>query len=457
MLMHHGLAKLIRRTAAPAVERATFAEQEAFVTDPSERKAALCSRRAGKSHALAEWFDRGATPGTLSLYVALSSGSARLILWPALRGISERYGLGLVLREERGQQMVCWPNGHRLWLAGCPDRSEIEKFRGLALRRAAVDEAQAFGGWLEMLTEDVLTPALGDLRGQLALTGTPGPIAAGTFHEATTGRGWSVHHWTVAENPFFPAGAEWRAGIRAARGWTEDHPTYRREYLGEWVQDADALVFPFDYSRNAHAGPLPEGPWRYVLACDLGYVDSTAFVELAYRHDHPDVHIVRAWKRERLIPSAFAATVDGLRKKRPYAAIVCDTGGLGKGYAEELRQRYAVPVVAAEKQAKRGAIELMRGDLRAGTVKVHASECAPLLDEWGALQWSEDRTGIDERTPDHCADAALYGFRECRSHYKPAEDDPKPNSPEWWAREQRQLREAEKRKQAQRLQDRWRR
>lgn len=454
MIRTSTLTALCGESSGAALVDGLFRQQRRFVLDPSPRKAALCSRRAGKSYGLAAWFALGASthPGALSLYVAQSSNAAKLILWPALRALSDRHALGVRLREDRGQLMASWPNGHRLWLAGCSDAAEVDRFRGPAYRRAAIDEAQSYGAWLATLVEDVIAPALGDCAGELALCGTPGPNASGYYYVVTTGDGgpqWPTHRWTLAKNPHFQGGRgrTYRAQVRAARGWSVEHPTYQREWMGRWVQDAGALVYPYQGARNGHVGALPEGDWRHVLALDLGYVDDTAFAELAWRVGHPEVYVIRAWKRRGLIPSAVAAQVAQLvderrRAGRPYTRVVADTGGLGRGYASELSERYGVAVEAAEKRDRRGAIEMMRGDLLSGVVRVVVADCGPLLDEWSVLEWDDERSDVREGLADHCSDAALYGFRACAPRYRPVEDAPADGTAAWWQREQAREREA---------------
>mgnify|MGYP000361362497 FL=1 len=48
-----------REKEAPYMQ-ALFGSQKAFATDTSRKKAALCSRRAGKSEAIAAWLLEGA-------------------------------------------------------------------------------------------------------------------------------------------------------------------------------------------------------------------------------------------------------------------------------------------------------------------------------------------------------------------------------------------------------------
>jgi hypothetical protein len=446
------LAELARRRedaaarASNAAPRLAFIEalhplQRAFVADKSRQKAALCGRRSGKSYGIAAWLLEGGytDPGGLSVYIARSKGDARMILWPdVLEPMGQRFNLGLRLREVDNQLMVCLPNGHRIWLAGCKDVSEVGKFRGKKYRRACVDEAQELP-FLGTLIDDSLQWALIDKKGELCVAGTPSPVPAGYFYTATTGDGgtaWPTHSWTILDNPHIPDAAAELDGMRKRHGWDESHPSYLREAMAKWVRDEGALVYPYDGERNAWDGELLEGSeYIWALGVDVGYADSTAFVVACCRKRHPEVFIVEAWKRAGLIPSAVAAHVERLRKDHPIGMVVVDEGGIGKGYAEEMRKTYGVPCQPAEKTRKRAYQELTAGELRAGSVKINPRTSRDLIDELALLQWAPDRAAEDDRFENHAADAFLYVTRALRPWYRPELEPPKPGTPEHLAAE----------------------
>jgi hypothetical protein len=418
-------------------------KQRLFVCDQSRRKVALCSRRAGKSHGILAWLIDGALddPGGLSVYVARSKGDARRILQPAIDHFSKLYPeLQLKLREIDNQLLlVVGIVRHSIWLAGCKDQSEVGKFRGSKYKRVAIDEAQEYGAFLRELVTDAFEPALIDKAGHLLLAGTPSPIPAGLFYEASTGDGspqWPTHHWTIFDNPHIPNAEAEVQLFCTTYALDRSSATYRREYLGEWVRDEGVLVYPYSANINScFAHDVPEGG-HLVLSLDFGVVDATAFTLLKTIPGAPEVWALRSWSRSGLIPSAVAAHVELLIKEHGMGMqIVGDEGGLGKGYAEEMRQRYGIGITAAEKTKKRAFQEIAAGELRSGTIKIVASECRQLIDEMCLLQWAPGKLKEDERFENHCCDSLLYGVRAARAWYRPELEPPKPGTPEWWAAE----------------------
>jgi hypothetical protein len=80
-----------------------------------------------------------------------------------------------------------------------------------------------------------------------------------------------------------------------------------------------------------------------------------------------------------------------------------------------------VYVEPAKKSEKRAHIETVRGELLSGSLKVCSQGCQPLLDEWAALVWNEDKSAPDDRFEDHASDACLYLMRELCPVYRPLE------------------------------------
>lgn len=415
-----------------------FPKQRRFVEDKSRLIAAKCSRRAGKSHGAATKLVIAALkfPGSTPLYVTMARERAKQIIWPALEEINERYNLEMDFKLHTGE--VRFPNGSIILISGAGSRREVEKCRGLKYPVVIVDEAQVFSKDLfDYMVDEVFAPAVLDYRGQIMATGTPNAACAGAFFDITTGaeQGWSIHEWTLDDNPFLfkslesgeddPPFADMLEEelelICKRRGWTRQHSGFLREYRGMWVRDDSDLVFAVDPNNIYVSGLDPTVDWEYVLGVDVGYEDPMAFVVLAYSEDNGQVVVVESYTEEHMIPSQAAAEVQRIMERYPRIDdVVVDAGGAGKGYAEEMKQRWDIPVIAAKKTEKTVYLEFLNGDLRTGALKV-LDTCRGLVQEMSLLQWNsrkKDR-GVfdyDKAYADHQCDALLYAWRLCRHH-----------------------------------------
>ena len=401
-----------------------FGPQREFVNDASKSKIAVCSRRAGKSFGVAHMLLNAGLKHERSIvpYITLTRDTGKDILWPALRSIGDACNLPLRYRENTGD--VVLPNKSKIIIRGAEDRRQIEKLRGPAYPIAIVDEAQGFPYFLHDLIEDVLEPATPDYNGQIVLTGTPNAACAGPFYDMCERMpGWSVHKWTLRDNPHLPAVEEWLKRKREQKGWNTNNPTYLREYCGVWIRDATGLVYKMEEAHNVVPSFVDHGDTEYVLGVDLGFDDPTAFVVLAYSRMSGKATVLESYKQSGLIPSAVAARIERLMRKYPLTRVVVDAGGLGKGYVEEMKRTFSLPVVAADKSNKVGYIAMLNGDLMSGRLEIVGSGNPELIDEMRILQWDLDKMSKnhwvvdDKRFADHLCDAMLYGWRACR-HYE---------------------------------------
>lgn len=418
-----------------------FPQQLAFVEDPARLKAAVCGRRAGKTEGLAHLMLKEALTYKNSLipYITLTTMQAKRNMWPALRRLDFRLKLGMKFNENDLTARL--PNGSQIFIVGGSEANELERLRGGKYPGVVIDEAQAFGPFLEDVISEIILPATMDYQGWIALTGTPNAACAGYFYRATTGRvdeEVSVHHWTAFDNPNLvdrngkPFFASWIAETKQKRRWTDDNPTYQREWAGKWVRDEDGLIYRVRPHNLISGLPEEVTDWSYILGLDLGFGDSTAFVVMAYSMDAAQVVAVESYKQSGLIPSVVAAHVERLRDRYDFDAIVADAGGLGKGYVEEMKQRFGLPIQSAEKTKKNAYIEHLNGDLHAGVLSIIEHENQALIGETNLLQWRADAPGKpqdlarreDPRFDNHLCDAFLYGYRYCRQWLFESEEAP---------------------------------
>lgn len=434
-------------------DKLLFGPQRDFIGDTSKWVVAWCSRRAGKSWGVALKMLKVAFqyPGCTVLYITNTRRQAKRIMWD-LTLLPMMRELGIPYHPNQNELQITLSNNSRILLGGANDASEIETYRGIKTPLVVIDEAQSFRSFLAPMIDQILNPALIDYapHGQIYMTGTPNAACFGYFHDACHDlrkvKGWSKHHWTIMDNPHIPNAEEELRRDRERMGMKETDPRYLREWLGTWIRDAEGMVFNLEDHLILPSLPAWDD-WGYVLGMDFGFKDDTAFVVNGFSVKEGRMCTVESYARPGMTPSDVAEEVTQLTRRYEFDAIVGDVGGLGKGYAEEMLQRWGIPVEAAEKSDKPGAIELLNGDLRRGRVLVYEPENVDLIHDARMLQWNYDKVDvtkyggkisrlklqIDDRTPDHLPDAWLYAYRRCLHylHTEPAMGLTE-GSAEWW-------------------------
>ena len=401
-----------------------FDRQLKFINDKSPFKVAVTSRRAGKTTACAiDLINTCLTKrASNSLYITLSRNNAKKIIWKDLQNIIHNNSIPGVKFHE-ADLTITFPNRSTIFLAGAKDESEVQKFRGFSFQKVYIDEAQSFKSFISMLIDDVLVPALYDTGGSLTMIGTPGPLCYGFYYEASQSDSWSVHHWSMLHNPYIELKSgkkveEILRSERERRGIDETDPTYRRESLGEWVEDSKSLVYQFNRTRNCFTSIDPNIDYQYVFGIDIGYEDADAIVVLAYSEFDDCVYVVEEHVQNKQTISALSKQILRLQKKYAPIKMVADSGALGKKIVEELRQRFALNVFPAEKARKNEFIMLLNDALRQSKLKVRPA--SRLVDDWNMLTWKKagDKRIVNPNYHSDIADAALYAWRECRAFQK---------------------------------------
>jgi len=359
-------------------------------------------------------------PGTRSLYLALTRVSARSILWPALQEINDKYKIGCDFNESNLEMRH--PNGAILTLVGADVKNFTKRLRGGKYPAVAIDEVQDLGSHVESLIDDILVPAQADYPDSwLAVTGTPGPVPKGYFYELTEEgqHGYSVHKWTILDNPHMPNPQKTIDDIKKRKGWDETNPTLLREWRNQWVLDTNSLWVRYKADLNDFKELPKEHTWNYIMGVDIGFNDADAIAVIGWNERAPTCFL-----REELIQTKqgiteLAESLEKLIAKYDPIRIVMDTGGLGKKIAEEIRKRFSIPVIAAEKQRKFEYIELLNDALRTGRFMAQkdsafAQDCQ--LVEWDrdpeTQKKNPDRPAISDKYHSDICDAVLYAFRE---------------------------------------------
>jgi hypothetical protein len=216
----------------------------------------------------------------------------------------------------------------------------------------------------------------------------------------------------LADNPGIDAAAYRRSLAQL------DATTRQQLQDGRWVLDTSGLVYGYDSAQHSVLA-LPElyrhESWSHVLGIDYGLRDDTAWCIWAYCPTEPVVYLVHAESVSGHSPSRVAERTQELIDIWHPESIVGDAGGLGAGYIEEARVRWGLPILPADKANKRGYISLFRGALQSGTAKILSGPARDWEVEAGSLLWADSRQiRENQNQPNHCTDAALYGWRAVR-------------------------------------------
>jgi hypothetical protein len=432
------------RRAAFSPRALCFGPQRKAVTSKAKRKVLKCGRRAGKTMgvdiAMLE-AARKAVDGAAVLYLTLTRANAKEIAWADLLRLNDKHHLGGV--PNLTDLTLTMPSGGCVQLRGVNSEREIAKIRGKKFLLVVIDEAQSIPDRiLRPLITEVIGPTLLDWGGDLWLVGTPPPVKAGYFWECYAGKlkgRWEQHHWNLTVNTELPArkaGKPVKAilkDVRDENGWDENHPTYRREYLGEDVEDLDALLYELITPRNVY-DKLPEGgEWRYVFGIDIGHDDSDAIAVWGWQRGSRVLYLVAEFVRA---GQDVTDLVDKLKELIPIykpVRMAIDQGGLGKKIAEEIRRRHGINVQPAEKAQKGAHIKLMNADARKGLLKAKAD--SKLLEDCKLVQKDPKALAQGEFKELHAkdggyhsdiCDAALYGWRAALAYLEDETPAPPP-------------------------------
>ncbi len=480
LLEEFELRRQAKVTAAAKVEKIMaelFDRQIAFVEDKSRNKAAICTRRAGKTQMWSRYCVKTALehPRSLIRVWGINRIRCKQAVWDDLLFVCARHQIKV--DPNKTELTIKFENGSEIRLLGADKDKEAQKKRGDKTILEVILETQLFGGYLQKLIEDVVEPCTMDLRGTICLEGTPGPVLQGYWYAVTggenikhrwvsaglksknrageekiTGAGWSVHHWSVLDNPHLPHMREEIRVLKINRQWSDNHPTYVREYTGRWVNDLGALFYAFDPVRNVYEGITPYGiGWEHTLGWDLGSKDDMALVVWAWHPKYRSLFEAFSWKKPGALSREVMAQITNLEQLGyNFVKKVADTQGGGKMYVEEVMSRYEQVFEAAKKNDKYDHVRFFNDDLREGHIKLaknsaYAEEISALARD---LDWPpEDKPDAlpreDPRCPNHNCDAGLYAYRAAY-HYLHTPELAKPvRGSAAWAKVEEELMENE--------------
>ena len=398
-----------------------FKAQNDFINDPARLKAALTTRRSGKSMGCGVYAVKTAMefPGCNILILGLTRQSVKSVFWKdILTFLNKKHNLGM--DPNKADLTMTFPNGSVIRLSGADDSpEEADKLLGCKYKLIIIDEAASFRQDLTRIVYETLLPTTTDERGTICLVGTPGDVVKGMFFEITThthaARKWSLHKWTASDNPFMKE--QWEEELQEmlkTNPRIEETPWFQRMCLGQWVVDTDNLIYRLNDWNVIPA--RDERLDQIVLSIDLGFNDASAFVVGAYNAKVSDkVQIIEVYKAEEMDVTDVAAKIRDFQNRYEISAILTDPAS--KQVVEELKRRYQLPLRSAEKSEKMRWVEIVNAEMKMGRVEIMQS-CGEILSEMRELVRDprSDKNIEHPACENHLCDAFLYLVRHVKNY-----------------------------------------
>jgi len=317
--------------------------QRKLLRDQHKRIVARFSRQAGKTTTIAVraiWFS-ARHPGTVSLIVAPSMRQSMIMMdrihafLIALPKEKRRAYISKMQRTviwfKNGSQIVALPNSPHL-------------LRGYTAHQVICDEA-AFFREDELVFYNVLYPMLATTDGQLIVSSTPWGKNT-VFYKMNNDPDFSKH--VVTADDVVKTGLIKRSFIEEMR---KQLPTerFRREFLSEFVEDADAY-FPQDLiAKCVVSEPLvATQDWTYYPFEYNASGQFTVGVDFGKKVDHSVVAVIdKLGDKLRLVhlhqfplETAYASVIGYVKalcdRYKSVGKVLCDQSGVGEYIVEDM-------------------------------------------------------------------------------------------------------------------------
>ena len=240
------------------------AQQEIW-NSPARFKVAVAGRRFGKSHLAAHMLIVSAmltenqygyhlTAEHGVYYVAPTFDQAKRVMWPKLRALAgyAKQG-GLIQRENVNDGWIELISGRRIYLKGADNPDSL---RGIALSFVCLDE---YADMKPFVWDEIIDPALMDVRGNVLFIGTPKPgarhfqsifmmasgIKPGWVQEyiPEDWKDWAGFHYTSLDNPFIS-----REELdRMMNTSNKPRDVIRQEIEAEFTSGGGNIISPKDF------------------------------------------------------------------------------------------------------------------------------------------------------------------------------------------------------------------
>ncbi len=456
VLVHKVLQELAKRKGIKKfkVEDYCFGKQLDFIRDPNRLKIACTSRRSGKTvMAAADLMDSAVShPDTNNVYITGTRDAGKKIIWKYFKDINSKYNLGGVQNEM--ELTLSFANGSKVFIQGAKDENDAGKFRGMGFKRVYIDEAQKFKSNLlyKLLNEDLQATMQDYPDAVIAIMGTPGEVLSGQWYDAAHQKDnfekWSVHKWTWRDNEYAYKGRtqeEYFQQLLDFRNLVEPDGAIKREFLNQWVAEVGEQILCYDPNKNYYEN-IPSN-LNYVIGVDVGFLDSDAIAVLGFPENGNRIYLIEEVLTPRQDWTDLGNDLVRLRKKYNPIRMVIDTGGGGRKGAEDINNRFGLPLEKAEKEPnyKVQWLRYLSDDLRQGRFLIQNKEDSgsEAVGDIGAFHWDKDKEHkLKISGHSDIWDAILYAYRAAYPYFHALDNveivkSPNPNS-EQWARDYEQ-------------------
>lgn len=432
-------------------------KQQQIERDRHHLRVVCGGRQWGKSFWNGVSKRRNGIANTTSLALAPTIHKARDLLWPVCERLNREHDAKIELRL--GDNQLVMPNGSIVQLLGLSTLAEAEKIRGFTAPEISIEESGTYRDELLSYAVDACArPALMRWwrrggRGLIAI-GTPSKNVKTYWHNMCLGEtGASVHFATVRDNPHIPDAAAYLRQVlydNRKLGWTERTPEFRREYLGEFCPDTEALPYGGWNGIYLPQKSAPEHGWT-VMGVDFGQHQPNAWVVLRLTTERGKsedgsriysmhkIHKLYAYKQAGMTTEQVAAHTRVLERRFHPNIMVGDNSGGGAQSIADLQRVYQLAIHPA-KSGKRSAFKKdkiwMYGSMLSNQTIVVYEEAKPWGDEARVMPWNEDLTDHHDSYQDHALDAGLYALDFLMAHVSETESEPMPGTPEWEKRDE---------------------
>jgi hypothetical protein len=357
-------------------------------------------------------------PGSPNIYLSLTREAGKEAVWDTLLELLDQYKI----RHQKWESnmRIELGNGSKFRGVGADSQKAKDRIRGTKHKLACVDEC-GFVKEVDELTA-VILPTLADYQGELAMSSSPPPVLAGWFYEADRGKlkdKYAQYHWTLLDNPHFMRPAtdprfktlgeqELDAIVNIQFGGNWEHPTFLREYMGQWVESNLSRVYPITDANSIALSELPEKP-EFILSMNLSQFPKVAITVCAYTDGEPVCYVVQSFMEEFRTVRQFLDVAQVLMDR--YAdPLMIGIYGDHKSVGNELYKRGLPRMLEADIRDNPILWTLCGDDIRENRVKIVQYSCRALWDEMEYLMKGDDGQ-IAAQQNIYLSDSFLHAYR----------------------------------------------